>query len=776
MNHGHGNLRAVRALTGALLAVSLSMSPVALSEAPVATAGGTPVTVDQRIDEVIVVGQKLTPITVQPRGLAVSLGEMQFGAINAVNVEDLMKYAPNFYVRKRYIGDDNAVVGLRGTNSIQSARTLVMVDGFVVSNFLGNRWDYPPKWNVVGPSEVEQFDIVYGPYSARYSGNSMGGIVSVTTRDPVGTEIYATPQTFTMPYRQYGTDDRYGGYSLEAGGGFRQQHGPISLRASVRRLDSVGQPMSFSLLTSAAGNGGTSVTGASIDPLLATPVFAAASPTHVIQDQFRTRVGYEFGDGWRADALYFYWKSSSDQSEPETYLRDAAGNPVYQGTVRFENATYSARGITMAQGDRTEMLAGVRLNGPLAGWDSSINVSHYWIDSERARVSSDYNAGANDGTGTVTDTRDTGWWTATMLFERTFDRHAVAAGADYNQYTTARDTWNTTNWQEATGRVFAAATYGKTHLAGAFVEDEIAIGDRVRVTPGFRIEEWRAYDGGLGRQLAGVAQYDDYATRTESATSPKLSTQVEIAPGWLAQLALATSTRFPTVGELYQGRIDPVTGQLDPTSFDPKLKPEKSRDANLMLRHQLGRARFTGSVFYQRIDDAIFSFNGADAYGNILTSYKNIDRVRQYGVELIAEATDLLLPGLDLDVNVAWVDATTIENSGDPRAEGVRFPRIPEWRVNGNARYRIRDNLKLSMGWRYASRPNSDLLGQKRGDTYTYISEILAVDGRLSWEMTPQLEFSIGVDNIANDHGWVSHPLPQRTYIADLKWRMRESP
>ncbi len=129
-------------------------------------------------DTVIVVGQRNTPITVVPRGLSVSLNKADFEAVNAINVEDLMKYAPNFYVRKRFAGDDNAVVALRGANTTQSARVIVMVDGFLVSNFLGNLYSFPPKWNVVGPNEVKQFDIVYGPYSARYGGKSVSKIVT----------------------------------------------------------------------------------------------------------------------------------------------------------------------------------------------------------------------------------------------------------------------------------------------------------------------------------------------------------------------------------------------------------------------------------------------------------------------------------------------------------------------------------------------------------------------------------------------------------------------
>ena len=50
----------------------------------------------------------------------------------------------------------------------------------------------------------------------------------------------------------------------------------------------------------------------------------------------------------------------------------------------------------------------------------------------------------------------------------------------------------------------------------------------------------------------------------------------------------------------------------------------------------------------------------------------------------------------------------TERNLANPAAEGAQFPRIPKWRSNGNLRYRIAEPLKLSLGWRYASRPNSE--------------------------------------------------------------------
>jgi iron complex outermembrane receptor protein len=723
-------------------------------------------------DQVIVVGHSVSPISVEPRGLSVSLGQTEFDAINAVNVEDLMKYAPNFFVRKRYIGDANAVPGFRGTHSTQSARSMVLVDGFVVSDYTGNSFSFPPKWGVVGPGEVQQFDVVYGPYSARYSGNTMGGLVSITTRPPVGPEAFATVQGFAQPYRQYGTKDTYSGFTLEAGAGFRQENGPLAGRFSVRHLDNVGQPMQFSQLVPATG-AGVPVTGAVSDPALITPtpVGGAYAPDHTVQDQLRARLDYDAG-GWTASALFTLWVTDSDLLGSRTYLRDAAGNPVYDGTVSVGGKTYVA-GAGLGQGltGKTEMLGGLKLAGPLAGWDVTVNLSHYWIARMEARKSDTYTAGIGNGPGTVTDQGTTGWWTGDLLAERTFGAHDVAIGMSANLYETAQDNDTTADWRTLAGRAFSTSTFGRTTLVGGFAEDKIALSDVFSVTGGLRYESWRAFAGGLCRQVAGAPVCQRYGNRSQDALSPKLSAQWEAVPGWQLQLSLATATRFPTVGELFQGKLDAL-GNFDPNSFDPNLKPEKSRDANLILRHDFGNVRVTGSLFWQEVHDAIFSVQGFNQNGIVTTSFKNIDTVRQYGAELILEATDVLVPGLDVDANLAWIDAKTIRNDALPASEGVRFPRIPAWRVNGNLRYAITPALKASVGLRYASRPNTDLLGLQRGDTYGYTSELLILDLRLTWDVSEHVQMSAGIDNVTNDRAWVFHPYPQRTGVVELKWRM----
>ncbi|MFZ3006751.1 MAG: TonB-dependent receptor [Phenylobacterium sp.] len=764
----------LRHLRGGVSPLAIAIAFLAQSPAAQAAEGGEAGTVS----ELIVVGQGDRPITVQPRGLSVSLGQTEFEAINAINVEDLMKYAPNFYVRKRYVGDANGTPGFRGTHTAQSARTLVMVDGFVVSNFLSSGHGNAPKWNMVGPGEVRQFDIVYGPYSARYSGNSMGGIVSITTREPERTEAFATVQAFTHPYKQYGTEQTYNGYTFEGGVGLKTTNG-FTGRLTYRRLDNVGHNQQFSQLTASSG-AGLAVTGAVIDTGLIptapatvpTPVGGAYAPDHTVQDQVRARIGYDFGNGWTAKGVLGLWNTDSDSTEPETYLRDAAGAPVYDGKVVYNGVTYTAgAGLGLSLVEKREILAGLKLQGPWANWDVSANLSHYWIDNQTTRSSTTRTTGVANGAGTYQKLGDTGWWTGDFTAERAFGAHGLAIGLNSNLYETDQDSFNVANWRAASGQTFSAATYGKTSLAGVFVEDKITLGDTANLTAGLRYDRWRAFDGGVARLATGIRKDQAYGEREQDSLSPKLSFQWEFTPGWQAQLSLAQATRFPTVGELFQGKLDAL-GNFDANSFDPNLKAETSTDANLLLRHDFGAVRVTGSLFYQSVDDAIFSLQGLNQFGVLTSSFKNIDRVRQYGVELIAEARDVLIPGLDIDANVAWIDETTMRNRALPASEGVRFPRIPEWRINGDIRYTINDALKLSVGARYASRPNTDLLGTQRGDTYGYTSEFLIIDTRLTWDVNDQVQASFGIDNLNNDKAWVFHPYPQRTAVAELKWKM----
>ena len=748
---------------------------------------------------ILVVGQRDKPIEIAPRGLAVSLGDEQFAGVNAANTEDLIKYAPNFFVRKRYSGDSNGVPGFRGTHSAQSARALVMVDGFVVSNFLGNSFGFAPKWGVVGPGEVRQFDIVYGPYSARYPGNSMGGVVNITTRDPSETEAFVTVQGLVQPYREAATRDDYYGYSAEAGFGWKQQDGPFSVRVTGRYFRNDGQPMTFLGLVPLADAKGQRVfdptapvvSGAVVDPehVRATvagtdipgapgnasnPYFAAQSPARITQQQAKLKVGYDDGSV-TGQLLFAYWHNEDSQHRPDCYLRDAAGNVVCEGRVTFGGETYTASGANFSDTLRDEFLAGIKLAAPLADHTTArLALSTYQIVRSDTFTSDGYLNGVNRGSGTLAAQGPTGWWTADFAIENKTPARELSFGLSANAYRTDQTRYTLANWTSEAGAAFSTRTFGKTRHLSAWAEARFLFGP-LTVTVGGRYDNWRAFDGGLARlgtnELAGQQVSNRYAARHADAFSPSLALEYRLPDGTQLQLSLAGATRFPTVGELFQGSLN-GDGSFNSDSFDPALKAERSIDANLLVAHDFGKFKLTGSVFFQRVRDAIFAFTRFSQKGATTNTFKNIDTTRQFGVELVGEARDWPLSGISIDANLAYIDSKTIDNPAEPAAEGVQFPRIPRWRMNANLRYDVTETLQGSLGMRYASRPNTDLFGRQRGDTFGFTSELFALDLRLNWRASEHFRVSAGVDNLTNDRAWVFHPYSQRTFLLEAGWRL----
>lgn len=745
--------------------MTFKISWAAFSSAALATTAFSDLARSADLGDSFILGQQEVPMTLVPRGLAASLGPTEFDSTNAFDVEDLLKYTPDLVVGERSEFNDSAVITLRGTNGTQSARTLVMIDGFVVSNLLGNSENFAPKLNFIGPSEAQQLDVVYGPYAARYGGNSMGGVVSLTTRQPTQKAGYVTLRSYATPFERFGIDETFTGYSAEAGGSWQQPSSPWSARLSARHTQRVADPMAYALLAPSAGPA-IPVTGAYVDPQFATPVYGADSPSEIVQNQFRASVGYKFAGGWEVEGILFGWLTRQERTDPRSFLRDAAGVPVYTARVNLDGTVYTATGLDLSLERRSEFLAGIKASGTMLGWQSAVNLSHYWIDTQDDRTSRDYSAGVTDGGGMLTLQESPGWSTLDAQLDRTFGRHHLAVGFNGNQYTARQSNYSTVNWRLASSPFFRSETFGDTRSVGLYAEDRISLTSTTSLTLGARADRWEAYDGGAGEDFTGTLESDRYPERQESAASPKLTVETALGKNLLMQLNLATATRFPTVGELFQGRIDPATGGLDPESFNPALRPEQSRDANFLLRRDFQNVSVTSSFFYQEIEDAILGFVGDDR-SDVVTSFRNVERTRQFGVELTAEATDVLVDGLDLQISVTRLDARTVRDRSNPAADNRKSPGIPKWRSSGVVRYRLAQRLNASLGWRYAARPNPALAGVELGD-YGYRGEYFFIDARLTWNLNDALKLGVGVDNASNDKVYATHPLPQRTGFAEF--------
>ncbi|MBC7437235.1 MAG: TonB-dependent receptor, partial [Bdellovibrionales bacterium] len=164
--------------------------------------------------------------------------------VNATDSEDALKYFPSLLVRKRYIGDYNhAVLSSRASGTGNSARSAVYADGILLSNYLGNGvggLSFPPRWGLVTPEEIERVDVMYGPFSAAYPGNSVGAVVDYVTRMPTRLEAHGKAGAVSQPFSLYGTNASYRAWQTSASAGNR--NGDWAWFLNFNHTDSHGQP------------------------------------------------------------------------------------------------------------------------------------------------------------------------------------------------------------------------------------------------------------------------------------------------------------------------------------------------------------------------------------------------------------------------------------------------------------------------------------------------------------------------------------------------------
>src|SRR5881628_3685906 len=115
---------------------------------------------------------------------------------NVRNTEDALRYFPSLFVRKRHIGDTQSPLATRTSGVGASARSLIYADGVLLSSLIGNNnTSASPRWSMVTPQEIARIDVLYGPFSAAYPGNSIGAVINITTRLPEGLEASASAGT-----------------------------------------------------------------------------------------------------------------------------------------------------------------------------------------------------------------------------------------------------------------------------------------------------------------------------------------------------------------------------------------------------------------------------------------------------------------------------------------------------------------------------------------------------------------------------------------------------
>ncbi|MDP2283904.1 MAG: Plug domain-containing protein, partial [Pseudohongiella sp.] len=132
------------------------------------------------------------------------LTQQDLVSINVTTTEDVVKFEPSLVIRRRFIGDANGTMGMRGSNMFQTSRSMVFADGVPLHYLLQSRFNGAPRWTMVSSSEIAQVEVLYGPFSAEFSGNSMGGVVLNESAIPQEREFHFDSSYFSQDFSAYG--------------------------------------------------------------------------------------------------------------------------------------------------------------------------------------------------------------------------------------------------------------------------------------------------------------------------------------------------------------------------------------------------------------------------------------------------------------------------------------------------------------------------------------------------------------------------------------------
>ena len=739
------------------------------------------------LDEIIIKGKRTNDIMPTFPSTAIGIDAKEIAdTVNAVDTPDALKYFPGLFVRKRDSADYNgAPISSRVWGNAYSAKSIVTIDGVPITNQIFQNNSYgSPKWWVTSPDNIRNIEVMYGPYSAAYPGNSVGATVNIAT---------AMPKTFTgtanvtqaiQHFSLMGTSDDYS--TTVANAMLGNSNGDLSWRLSLSREDAHTQPRSFIYSTTTSSSYRYQ---AKTDSSPSGYYQGAGGMVHGISDSLSLKLAYKLTPELTLGFLTSMWTGDSD-AHAQTYLTSFSS----ASSANWQNSSNASAYFL----DQKHLMNAITLKTDADrkwSWELAISKYEYANDKQRWSGGTASNSGSSswfnsDGsmktsaTGFIADYGGTGWSNFDYRSNYKMDNgeHTLSYGLhydknNYNYALTYGYNWSTAD-SLSTNNTIAR---GASKTSAIWIQDFWKKSDYLTLTAGIRLEEWKAYDG---YNYASTGASSNQPSQSATGASPKLSATVDGPDNWLTTASLARTTRFPTLTELYGmsnclTTISTCADTAYKSTATGNLSPEIVTSVELSFEKSESLRSLRATFFGESVKDAILQQYGK-LYPSVNPSglyqyWQNIEKVHAYGIELAGNFKNAGITGLDLygQVTRVWsaIDESSSLGSSAQSVEGNPITYVSPWRATVMASYRPDEKLTYSMAGRYqeagaSSLDNNDV----KRDTYGGFQSFFVIDAKVRYQLDRKWSASFGIDNIENKTYWIYHPFPQRTFIFNLKY------
>ena len=623
----------------------------------------------------------------------------------------------------------------------------------------------------------------------------MGGVINYNTLMPQKREIYTEATYFVQPYEFEGTKTNLQGFKTF--GSYGDKFGDISTYFSYNHIENEGQPMTpqFGVDNPANATGArlaNATTGANLEKNPRTGAlrynYGDDGIQHSTDNLYKWKTNYAITPELNTSFTAAY-QEFERTNVGQSFITDARGNTVYPS----QYSSYSTNGKVLTNSpttlgtstqNRETLTLGWGLKGRVIGnWHTNTNISLFDILKDQT-ISSNYNPNDPNRVTTGRDSSfdDSGWINLSTKFnnEEFLGRKDLSFATGYefqharilltqyelsNYNTNTRVSGNPISTQSG-GTTDTHALFGQ--LSWRFIKDWDA-------TIGTRLERWNTYDG-VYKTTAQPTGRLNPADRQASTWSPKFSLGYE--PGrWKFRYSVAKAYKFPLPEELY-GNSNGVNG--NGSISDATLQPEDGTHHNLLAEYDFNNGYVRLNLFHENVRNAIYSVPVLNSVINPSSSNpggttnltSSIGEVETDGLDFTVNHDRVFDSNFDIKLNTTILNAEIIENQKNPALVGKQFPLMPNYRANLLTTYHVGNDIDLSMGTRYSGRQfsqpdNSDL----QLPYYSAFTESVYVDLKGTYRFNKAGHVSLGIDNINDYRAFYNHPLPQRTFFAQVGYK-----
>lgn len=619
------------------------------------------------LDEVVVTATR-TRVSLADAPAAVTVvTDKQIESKNVSRLGDALTNVPSLFLRAGALGESQGTQGTSGMSlrGVDHKKVLVLLDGQPIQDAGSGQIN----WRTAFVEDIARIEVVPGAFSSLYGSNAIGGVINIISKQPDKREFTAkikkgwndaSGEDASLYFR----DKNDSGWGVVAGLGYQNRDSYVN-DFVVRSTPIVGV--------------GTPVTGAL--PTTTT----AGDPAYIVGDKgaapwrqlnATTKVFYDLSAVDKVFAGVSYSQTDLGYTHFNTYLRNASTSaPVVIGPIDINGQVYSLRESNFLN------------NSPLfesntryfVGYEGVIG-DNKMLKIDLARINRQYqfvSAGAaatwGAGAGTQSTAPNSGTDANAALTFPLGDIQTIVTGVALHREVVDGLTYKLSNWRDPETRTTLDSGYtGNSTTTSAYVQDEVAVGQKLKVYAGGRYDSWQTQGSYFSTVPVASVSYE---ARSSFAFNAKLAGVYHAVEDVTLRASFGQSFRAPTNQDLYA--YSNIPGVI--TSFnDPNLKPEQGTSWEVGSAWRVSESLKTVATYYLTMIQNLITNKRLSLPGAvpIVSQRINADRAKISGVELSAEAT--LASWLDMSTSLAWIESEMLENVVDPDSVGKRLIDSPK--------------------------------------------------------------------------------------------------